>query len=215
MLKFIFITNKTNHNNGDNNMTTPLGSNPVDQMNIEATMAAKPKASSSISASKIMYKVANVALKVFVALGLALTLGLPLISKTVRNFSEDLFFGVQNRPTTYNPEKEAKRKAQFLAKHEESFETTRIDLSNNSKIASGAGKKIPVDAAEVRQKAYKLNSKGGVEPTVLDQAARVGNEAREVAGNVAQHVEQHAGWYALGAAALTGVAVITAKAVKG
>ena len=206
-------------------MTTPLGSNPVDQMNIEATMAAKPKASSSISASKIMYKVANVALKVFVALGLALTLGLPLISKTVRNFSEDLFFGVQNRPTTYNPEKEAKRKAQFLAKHEESFETTRIDLSNNSKIASGAGKKIPVDAAEVRQKAYKLNSKGGVEPTVLDQAARVANEAKEqaarvaneakeVVANAAQHVEQHAGLYALGAAALTGTAVFVGKALK-
>ncbi|CCB91740.1 putative uncharacterized protein [Waddlia chondrophila 2032/99] len=107
MLKFNL--NKNNHNNGDNKMSSTIPEAPVfNQIAIkpygesnEEAKVIKLKTTSFIQ-SQTISKAAKVALKVIVALGIVLTLGLPLLSKSFRLLAADLFFAP-------SPERDLKR----------------------------------------------------------------------------------------------------------
>ncbi|ADI38557.1 hypothetical protein [Waddlia chondrophila] len=72
-------------------MSFDVARKPID--NTENIDVIQKKSTIGESVSQAIAKVAKVALKAIVALGIALTLGLPLLSKSVRLFTADLFFG--------------------------------------------------------------------------------------------------------------------------
>lgn len=115
------------------------------------------------SVSQAIAKVAKVALKAIVALGIALTLGLPLLSKSVRLFTADLFFGPdlerELEKAKINPKKAVEKAISSL---EDAQEAARKEgkqaLKPESLLAQkNALKKAPLSIEKLEQKREEID----------------------------------------------------------